>query len=191
MNASTPNLGCIQAKLMNGPMELNDEEYDYLYQILSNSPGSANNDMDTLRALPPPSSSSLAAAAGGLVRYLGMVQDMMNPEYYVRGSAAASPSQEVELTHLAETLGERQPLLLVPIPFSSVWTRPCPLGEDGTSSTPFENAVGEETPSSRRDTKKRDREESVNDAHGEEGACSKKQVVRSPTSTSEFAPTTK
>ena len=64
----------------------------------------------------------------GLVRYIGMVQDMLDPEYYVskvhgvhtkykeyfyQPGAGADDHEELQLNHLLE---ERQPLLLVPIP---------------------------------------------------------------------------
>ncbi|GFH60851.1 hypothetical protein CTEN210_17327 [Chaetoceros tenuissimus] len=67
----------------------------------------------------------------GLVRYIGMVQDMLDPEYYVskvRGvhtkykeyfyqpGAYGDDHEELHLNHLLE---ERQPLLLVPIPNAS------------------------------------------------------------------------
>ena len=65
-----------------------------------------------------------------LVRYIGMVQDMLDPEYYVTHINGASTkyrehyhddSSQIDSTEIAmnQLLDERQPLLIVPIPHST------------------------------------------------------------------------
>lgn len=136
-------LSSIQAKLKNGQVELSSDEYESLNQILQNGA-----DM--------PFSSS-----GGLVRCRGMVQDMMDPEYYYQGG------EDNDLTDLVGQLGERQPLLLVPMPFASKWTRGA---DDETSDI------------TRKESKKRERDESL-----EEEESSKKQSTGSPNATMDFS----
>ena len=68
------------------------------------------------------------------VRYIGMVQDMLDSEYYltvVHGKSThycdvvSEDKDEEAITnqsvHLAERLAERTPLVVVPIPFASDW----------------------------------------------------------------------
>eukprot|EP00934_Nitzschia_sp_Nitz4_P005922 Nitzschia sp. Nitz4//scaffold107_size73032//69758//71548//NITZ4_005773-RA/size73032-processed-gene-0.116-mRNA-1//1//CDS//3329532632//5912//frame0 len=65
----------------------------------------------------------------GLVRCVGMVQDMLEPEYYVEQHDGQfmhfrdpSPlSVESEPVNLHGRLAERQPLLVVPLPHTSQW----------------------------------------------------------------------
>ncbi len=141
------DISSIQVKLRDGQVELSKEEYESLFQMLTK--GGCNN------VLPQLSSSS-----EGLVRCRAMVQDMMDPEYYFQGV----PANEVDPMDLAGKLGERQPLLLVPLPFASEWTL-----EDGSIH------VDNETPAA---SKKRLRDESM---ETEQEIVSKKQISRSPT----------
>ena len=68
------------------------------------------------------------------MRYLGMVQDMLETEYYMpetmdgtkthyREVPFLEESQEDAMMDIAHKLSERQPLIVVPIPFSSDWIR--------------------------------------------------------------------
>lgn len=140
-------LSSIQAKLKDGQVELSDEEYELLFQMLAK--GGSNN------VLP-----QLCSASEGLVRCRAMVQDMMDPEYYCKGV----PENEVDPTDLVGKLGERQPLLLVPLPFASEWT----LEDDSLHED-------NETPT---ESKKRLRDEST---ETEQETFTKKQLTGSPT----------
>ena len=151
--AST-DLSSIQAKLKFGQVELSKGEYHLLSQILV--------DDGSKKVIP-----QLLSSMEGLVRCRGMVQDMMDPEYFFQGTA---PSSEVDPTQLAEKLGERLPLLLVPLPFASEWT----LDVD-------ERGEEKET---RTESKKRLRDESM---EGEKDSIPKKQVTGSPTAILDFS----
>jgi hypothetical protein len=67
-----------------------------------------------------------------LVRHIGMVQDMMDPEYYVADyqgrsthyrdvPVTASDDSASDGIDFSKNLAERQPLLVVPLPFCSKW----------------------------------------------------------------------
>ena len=65
-----------------------------------------------------------------VVRYLGMVQNMLEPEYYVSSLADGKSThfRDVPADHhlpeelvLASNLAERIPLMIVPLPFASDW----------------------------------------------------------------------
>lgn len=70
-----------------------------------------------------------------LVRHIGMVQDSLDPEYYVSqvegfGSThfrdlPPSVSLSEEELSLGNQLAERQPVLLVPLPFTTDWFEQC------------------------------------------------------------------
>ena len=90
-----------------------------------------------------------------LVRYIGMVQDMLDPEYYVtkvngihtkyreyyclNDGDSQQLADEITMNHLLE---ERQPLLLVPVPHSTEVLRNCIRKLDPTS-TSEENSDGD------------------------------------------------
>ncbi len=94
-----------------------DHEETFLVQIQSKlSQGSkiSSDDWQRLQSLNPVhfpwlTRSYLEHHSHGLVRHLGMVQDMMDPDYFM--------GTGLEEEHLFE----RQPLLVVPIPFASDW----------------------------------------------------------------------
>lgn len=73
---------------------------------------------------PPPSRTVL-------VRYIGMVQDMLETEYYLcEVNGVKTHYRDVHVTEkpqdngmdIAHKLADRQPLVMVPIPFASEWT---------------------------------------------------------------------
>jgi hypothetical protein len=111
-----------------------------------------------------------------LVRYVGMVQDMLDTEFYL-SERQGKPTHYRDLYHdndeqdsddflssdLADRLAERTPLVIVPIPFGSEWfleklqqeRRPTNQNQDEYTST-MTPCVGATTDS--RSTKKRDRD---------------------------------
>jgi hypothetical protein len=88
-------------------------------------------------------------------RYVGMVQDVLEPEYYVsqvNGGTTHTKyrdlyyhenevEDEISTSHY---LGERQPILLVPIPSSTTWFRRRPRVSDSPSPNRFEEAMSQQ-----------------------------------------------
>jgi Mini-chromosome maintenance replisome factor len=95
------DLSSIKDKIKDGQKQLTNDEYAILEKLLKASKHSHD----------------LIHISNGFVRYRGMVQDMMDPEYVLLGDtlreSSAIPTEEIR---------ERQPLLVVPIPFTSKWT---------------------------------------------------------------------
>lgn len=114
-----------------------------------------------------------------LVRYIGMVQDMLDTEYYL-SELQGKPTHYRDLCHynggeqdsddllssdLAGRLAERTPLVIVPIPFGSEWfleklqqeRRPTNQNQDEDESSTMTPCV-ETTTTNVRSTKKRDRD---------------------------------
>lgn len=61
--------------------------------------------------------------AGTLVRVRGLVQDMMEEEYFPTTSARQSPQLLSSATVASTDLAERTPLFVVPVPFLTPWFR--------------------------------------------------------------------
>lgn len=89
------------------------------------------------------------AGRGGLVRFVGMVQDMMDPEYYHVSSSISAGGvsskyreycgpttnmEEDDRLDWTEQLAERQPMVIVPLPFLSPWIEHHDDDNDTTSS---------------------------------------------------------
>jgi hypothetical protein len=77
-----------------------------------------------------------ATASPQIVRYVGMVQDMLEPEYYLSYIEGVTthfrdynPTSIVEDFDVAHKLAERQPLVVVPLPFGGIF-RETPENED-------------------------------------------------------------
>lgn len=120
--------------------ELTKEDLQGLQALLHSDCNNTSNLLTPLtRTLLDQHSSSSSSSPLRLVRHFGMVQDMMDPEYYVSevqgqsmhfrdppiaaagGGAPFEDDPEGELFSAQQHLAERQPLLVVPVPYSSEW----------------------------------------------------------------------
>ena len=104
-----------------------------------------------------------------LVRHVGMVQDMLDPEYYVAqvegfGSAhfrdlPPSISLSDEELSIGSQLAERQPVLVVPLPFTSNWVEQRINGGESAVSNPEAMKMDQSNPiSPLTETRKRERD---------------------------------
>jgi hypothetical protein len=126
-----------------------------------------------------------------LVRYIGMVQDMLETEYYItqiNGKSThyqdvycceqdnSNNNNDMDMDiHLADRLAERTPLVVVPIPFCSDWFLKKLQQQQETCSPPTEtsyctNSAEMEVAAEREYSKKRDRdlEEEVSESRSKQ-----------------------
>ncbi len=87
-----------------------------------------------------PDATSPTAAPGGWARYVGMVQDIWDPELFVAQSETGSgllleDSVVPEGGVAPEDFANRTPIYLVSIPGATKWTRPAPAQPVNASST--------------------------------------------------------
>jgi len=133
-------------KIRNGVEEVTIHDIENFHNSLSSLKLQFNNKTEYHRTVPYLNRTYVKSCPSNpnvIVRYIGMVQDMLEPEYYpkeVKGvhtkyrdyywnTAAADNDvegenstshemNELEINHLLE---ERQPLVVVPIPFTTKW----------------------------------------------------------------------
>jgi hypothetical protein len=169
----------IQSKLAQGA-EVTKEDLQGLHQILllqNNTETTATLNrtfLDRWNHVPELSSYRL-------VRHFGMVQDMMDPEYYIADVQGQSmhfrdPSStsledapdDGEL--LAQHLAERQPLLVVPVPFASEWFASRMTPPETDEDMPASSVVIPESPPSQQQQQQQQADGSRKRERGEEAS---------------------
>lgn len=172
----------IEAKLQGNHQgaELSREELETLQEMLLTTSDNSNDS-------PIPHLERWNSTTGRLVLYRGMVQDMLDSEYYYRGDATTNnmANNNGHKVHLADQMGERQPLFLVPLPFCSEWVAQQPDQKQRKAELPprGDDDMNDNDDSMIQESKKRDREE-----HQEQDSSCKKHQSSSPRLGSPKAP---
>ena len=102
---------------------------DGLLNDAANTNNHSNNNNNVVPYLDRPFLRQLNASHPQLVRHVGMVQDMLDPEYYLSKVGGKSThfrdlpiaANDFPREELASSLAERTPLMVVPIPFATDW----------------------------------------------------------------------
>ena len=173
-------LASLLAKIQNGAAgDIGPADLDRLRAVASSS------DHHIASTIPDLDRKYLRSGRGGsssgpaIVRVVGMVKDQMDPEFYQERVANKSSkyrdyvygANDAELELDPTNLAERQPLFVVPLPFSSQWFRDGMIieeGRDGDASDAMqvEDVSGEDVADADRGSK-RSRPEGA-DANGDD-----------------------